>query len=97
MGLLQRPVGARAVVVGHSVTGTGRIEPRFGGRVIGIDAGMGEGYGGSLAALEVGPDGSLAALYEGGREEIVKPAAAARVLPRLVPGLPSGRLANASR
>ena len=88
-------LGARAVVVGHSVTGTGRIKARFGGRVVGIDVGMGEGYGGSLAALEVGPDGSLAALYEEGREEIAKPAAAARIAPQGAPG--SRRLASASR
>ena len=80
-------LGARAVVVGHSVTGTGRITPRLGGRVIGIDVGMSESYGGNLAALEVKPDGSIAALYPDKREEITAPAAAARLLP--LP--PSGR------
>jgi hypothetical protein len=72
-----RTLGARAIVVGHSVTGTGRIEARLGGRVIGIDIGMGDVYGGNLAALEVGPDGSLTALYPDKREEIARPAAAA--------------------
>jgi hypothetical protein len=68
---------ARAIVVGHSVTGTGRILARFGGRVVGIDVGMGDVYGGNLAALEVGADGSLTALYPDRREELVRPAAAA--------------------
>lgn len=96
-------LGARAVVVGHSVTGTGRIKARFGGRVVGIDVGIGEGYGGSLAALEVGPAGSLAALYPEGREEILRPAAAARAVPSppevgpVRPGGYSSRLAYASR
>ena len=70
-------LGAKAIVVGHSVTGTGRIQARFGGRVVGIDVGMGDVYGGNLAALEVGPDGSLTALYPDRREELVRPAAAA--------------------
>lgn len=97
---------ARAIVVGHSVTGTGRIQPRFGGRVVGIDIGMGELYGAHLGALEVGPDGSITALYPEGREELVRPAAAAaRVLPVPLPpkagpappGGYSSRLAYASR
>jgi len=70
-------LGARAIVVGHSVTGDGRIRARFGGRVVGIDVGMGDVYGGNLAALEVGADGSLAALYPDRREELARPAAAA--------------------
>jgi len=70
-------LGARAIVVGHSVTGNGRIQARFGGRVVGIDVGMGDVYGGNLAALEVGADGSLAALYPDRREELARPAAAA--------------------
>jgi hypothetical protein len=91
-----RSVGARAIVVGHSVTGTGRIEVRFGGRVFGIDVGMGDAYGGNLAALEVGPDGSFVALYPDRREDLVRPAAAARRAPVAAP-LPTGRLANALR
>ncbi|HXK08139.1 MAG TPA: metallophosphoesterase [Vicinamibacteria bacterium] len=74
-------LGARTIVIGHSVTGSGRIEARFGGRVIRIDVGMGEIYGTHLAALEVGPDGSLTALYPEKREEIARPAAAARSRP----------------
>ena len=92
-GVLQS-LGARAVVVGHTVTGTGRIQSRFGGRVVGIDIGMGEVYGSRLGALEVGPDGSIAAVYPDGREELARPAAAARAHP---PGGYSSRRAYASR
>jgi hypothetical protein len=77
-----KSLGARAIVVGHSVTGTGRILARFGGRVVGIDVGMGDVYGAHLAALEVGADGSLAALYPDRREELVQPAAAAAQVSR---------------
>ncbi len=66
---------ARTIVVGHTVTGTGQIQSRFGGRVVGIDLGMGEVYGSHLGALEVGADGSLSALYPEGRQEILRPAA----------------------
>ena len=91
-------LGAKAIVVGHSVMGDGRIQARFGGRVIGIDVGMGDVYGGNLAALEVGPDGSLTALYPDRREELVRPAAAAaRAVPRRAPAGYSRILASASR
>jgi hypothetical protein len=75
-------IGARAVVVGHSVTGDGRIRARFGGRVFGIDVGMGDVYGGNLAAIEVGADGSVSALYPDRREELTPPAAAAAQISR---------------
>ncbi len=91
-----RSLGARAFVVGHSVTGNGRIQSRFGGRVVGIDVGMGDVYGGNLAALEVGADGSLTALYPDRREELARPAAAARREPAL-PAPYSRSLAKASR
>jgi hypothetical protein len=68
-------LGARAIVVGHTVTGDGRIRPRFGGRVFGIDVGMGDVYGGNLAALEIGADGTFTALYPDRREELLRPAA----------------------
>jgi hypothetical protein len=87
-------LGARAVVVGHSVTGDGRISARFGGRVFGIDVGMGEAYGANLAALEVSADGAISALYKDRREELARPAAAAR---RDSAPSYSRRLANASR
>jgi hypothetical protein len=63
-------MGARAVVIGHTVTGDGRITPRFGGRVVMIDVGMNPLYGANLAALEIGPDGSMAALYKDRREQL---------------------------
>jgi len=89
-------LGARAIVVGHSVTGDGKISARFGGRVFGIDVGMGDVYGGNLAALEVGADGSVSALYADRREELARPAAAAaRAVPR--PAAYSRSFANASR
>jgi hypothetical protein len=93
-----KSLGVRAIVVGHSVTGDGRIQARFGDRVFGIDVGMSEVYGSHLAALEVGGDGSFTALYPDKREEIVPAAAkAARGAPRRAPlGFP-GTLAAVSR
>jgi hypothetical protein len=70
-------LGAKRVVIGHTVTGDGRIRPRFGGKVVMIDVGMNPLYGRNLGALEIGPDGSLSALYEGRREELSLPKAAA--------------------
>ena len=93
-----KSLGARAIVVGHSVTGDGRIRARFDGRVFGIDVGMGDVYGGNLAALEVGPDGSVTALYPDRREELARPAAAAaRAAPGRAPFRNSRILASASR
>jgi Calcineurin-like phosphoesterase len=69
-------IGARAVVVGHTVTKDGHIQPRFGGRVVMIDVGMNPLYGSNLAALEIGPDGKMTALYDGRREELGLPKAA---------------------
>jgi len=42
-----------------------------------IDVGMNPLYGRNLAALEIGPDGSKSALYQGRREELTLPKAAA--------------------
>jgi len=63
---------ARAVVIGHTVTGDGRIRPRFGGRVVMIDVGMNPVYGRNLAALEIQGDGSMSALYEDRREPLAE-------------------------
>ncbi len=52
--------GARAIVVGHTVTGTGRIRSRFDGRVFQIDVGMHRYYGGNIAALEITGEGVFA-------------------------------------
>jgi hypothetical protein len=56
---------ARAVVVAHTVTKTGKIQSRFDGRVVMIDVGMSPAYHDSLAALEVAGDGTVSALYAG--------------------------------
>jgi hypothetical protein len=64
-----RSLGTRALVVGHTVAHDGRIQPRFGGRVVMIDVGMLPAYGGHRAALELGPDG-MWALYPTGRERL---------------------------
>lgn len=79
---------ARVVVVGHTVTADGRIRTRFGGRVVQIDVGMAPYYHGSLAALEMDNEGTLVAVYPGGREvlEVEAPAAAAE---RTAPALPT--------
>jgi hypothetical protein len=68
-----RDMDARAVVVGHTVTKTGRIQHRFGGRVVMIDAGMKPHN--ARAALEIGPDGGMVAIYPGAREPIEQTAA----------------------
>jgi hypothetical protein len=69
-------IGAQKVVIGHTVTGDGRIRARFEGRVVMIDVGMNPLYGRNLAALEIGADGRMSALYEGRREELALPKAA---------------------
>ncbi|HTP49161.1 MAG TPA: metallophosphoesterase [Anaeromyxobacteraceae bacterium] len=65
----------KAVVIGHTPTGDGKIRPRFEGRVVMIDVGMTAEYGGHLAALELGPDGSFSAIYPTGRESLERKAA----------------------
>jgi hypothetical protein len=64
---------ARAMVVAHTVTKTGRIQERFDGRVLLIDVGMAPVYRGSLAALEIAADGTRTALYPGTREVLWQP------------------------
>jgi hypothetical protein len=61
-------VGARAIVIGHTVTETGRILPRFDGRVVQIDTGMLSSVykGGRPSALEIVGD-QWTAIYEDGR------------------------------
>ncbi len=60
-------MGVKAVVIGHTPTGDGKISSRFGGRVLVVDVGMLPDLGGHLAALEVAPDGSMTAVYPTGR------------------------------
>ena len=67
-------VGARAIVVGHTVTTDNTIQARFGGRVVAIDTGMlaGEYFpNGVPSALEI-KDGVGTAIYVGKREPIGK-------------------------
>jgi hypothetical protein len=66
-----RRMDARAAVIGHTPT-MGRITPRFGGRVVQIDAGMLAGKffpGGAPAALEM-QGGAFTALYLDRREPL---------------------------
>lgn len=65
-------LGARAIVIGHTVTAGFRIATRFDGRVIQIDTGMlgGAFYpGGMASALEIRGD-ALTAIYQKGRERL---------------------------
>jgi len=57
--------GAGHIVVGHTPT-SGVIWPRYDGRVIMIDTGIGSAYGGHVAFLEVTPEGLFAG-YPGGK------------------------------
>ena len=71
-------VGAKAVVVGHTVQSGGRIRSRFGGKVFLIDTGMLSSYypGGKASALELRADGEIAAEYLDQRT-VLQPASAA--------------------
>ena len=64
-------MSARAIVIGHTVATTGRITPRFGGRVIQIDTGMQPAYaqGGRASALEI-VRGEATAIYVDRRDPI---------------------------
>ena len=65
-------LGARAIVIGHTVTADFRITRRFDGRVIQIDTGMlgGTFYpGGMPSALEIRGE-TLTAIYKSGREPL---------------------------
>jgi hypothetical protein len=68
-------IGARAIVVGHTVSETGRIRSRFSGRVVQIDTGMLSTVykGGRASALEIVGD-QWTAIYEDGRQPLVTPA-----------------------
>jgi len=67
---------ARAIVVGHTVTATGRITTRFDGRVIQIDTGMQPAYvqNGRASALEI-KSGEAAAIYTDRRDTVIVPKA----------------------
>jgi hypothetical protein len=65
---------ARAIVVGHTVTPSGRITSRFDGRVIQIDTGMQPAYaqGGRASALEIAR-GAITAIYVDRRDQVPQP------------------------
>jgi calcineurin-like phosphoesterase family protein len=65
---------ARAIVVGHTVSTTGRIATRFDGRVIQIDTGMQPAYvqGGRASALEIHRD-EATAIYVDRRDPVPIP------------------------
>jgi len=55
---------AEQIVIGHTPTG-GFIWPRYEGRVIQIDTGIGSHYGGHVAYLEITPEGLFAGYQSG--------------------------------
>jgi hypothetical protein len=73
---------ARAIVIGHTVTPTGRVTLRFGGRVIQIDTGMQPAYaqGGRASALEI-VRGEGTAIYVDRRDPVALPTAPAPLRP----------------
>lgn len=65
-------LGAKTIVIGHTVSGGGTIATRFGGRVVQIDTGMLNGKffpRGRASALEIEGD-KLTAIYETNREAL---------------------------
>jgi hypothetical protein len=62
---------ANVIVIGHTVTPSGRITPRFDGRVIQIDTGMQPAYvaGGRASALEI-RKGEVTAIYVDRRDPV---------------------------
>ncbi len=69
---LMRNFGVSRIVVGHTYTG-GAVTPRFGGRVLMVDAGISRAYDntGKVAALLV-EDGKVWALHRGQKLELPK-------------------------
>jgi hypothetical protein len=82
---------ARAIVIGHTVTPTGRITTRFGGRVVEIDTGMQPAYaqGGRASALEI-VRGAATAIYVDRREPVglAKPGVSEPAAPPPAPARP---------
>jgi Calcineurin-like phosphoesterase len=69
-------LGARALIVGHTLSTTGRIATRFDGRVIQLDTGMQPAYvhDGRASALEI-RGGEATAIYTDRRDPIALPKA----------------------
>ena len=67
-------LGARVIVIGHTVSTTGRIGTRFDGRVVQIDTGMQPAYvpNGRASALEI-RRGEATAIYVDRREPVAIP------------------------
>ena len=67
-------LGARTLVIAHTVVETGRIHTRFDGQVVQIDTGMQPAYvqGGRASALEI-IDGEAMAIYMDRREPVALP------------------------
>lgn len=65
-------LGAARMVVGHTTRRDGRIEARCGGRLLVIDVGISEHYGGHVAALEI-VRGDARALYPDGPVDLPDP------------------------
>jgi hypothetical protein len=74
VGEIMSALGARAIVIGHTVATTGRITPRFDGRVIQIDTGMQPAYvqGGRASALDIHRD-EATAIYLDRRDPVAIP------------------------
>jgi hypothetical protein len=68
--------GVRAIVIGHTVSPTGRIRARFGGKVVQVDTGMQPAYvtNGRASALEI-KAGQVTAIYEDRRDPLAVPIA----------------------
>jgi hypothetical protein len=74
VGEILSALGARAIVVAHTVATTGRITTRFDGRVIQIDTGMQPAYvqGGRASALDIHRD-EATAIYLDRRDPVPMP------------------------
>ncbi|MDH3628207.1 MAG: metallophosphoesterase [Acidobacteriota bacterium] len=66
-------VGAKRIVVGHSVTPDGLIDGRFSDRVFAIDTGAGPAYDGQVSTLEITPQGGTRAIYIGRATTMSRP------------------------
>jgi len=79
VGEILSALGARAIVIAHTVATTGRITPRFDGRVIQIDTGMQPAYvqGGRASALAIHRD-EATAIYVDRRDPVLIPKSSAK-------------------
>jgi len=66
--------GVKAIVIGHTVSPTGRIRPRFGGKVFQLDTAMQPAYvpNGRASALEI-KDGQFTAIYVDRKDTLTSP------------------------